>query len=376
LEILVVLIIIGCALISGVLMYKNHIEKAKSAEAIITAGMIRDAEEIHKMETGSYVAAENTEVVNKHLGMGIVPKNYEYRVVGVTDDNFVVIAERIGKDIAMGALTPKPIVVAMDKAGTLPGGYRPPSPITTQPSDIPGGITYGGGRGLTTSGGFGGGGGGSSGGGSGQGSVGFRSSSGLFLYNSQLDDALSLLEDTEAGDYFYDLLQEKGVSVEYKNLGLSTLGLWMPSYWLDFYPEDEGVYVPNTIYINSLLQQYYSEAAIACVIVHEAVHADYNYNTEERALATVDRYGTGFWDLDWRIDPVTSELVLSDTLDQEYNAFSKEVELWNEIKGTKVNEELDARLAEYEQDDYSEGDPRDTKLWARVATSYPDLLDY
>ncbi|MFA5149136.1 MAG: prepilin-type N-terminal cleavage/methylation domain-containing protein, partial [Candidatus Omnitrophota bacterium] len=99
--------------------YKNAINKSKYVEAVATVSNIAKTEEIVKLETGEYVAAENTQEVNERLGLNIEPRWFNYKVIGVTNDNFIVLAERIRDDIESGELVGDDIVVARDNSGPI-----------------------------------------------------------------------------------------------------------------------------------------------------------------------------------------------------------------------------------------------------------------
>ena len=359
LEIIIALIIIGALVTTALVSYKSVVEKSKSAEAVINAGTIRQAEETQKLDKGAYVAAESTQEINERLGLDIKPKYYEYKVVGVTDDDFIVIAQRIGEEIKAGELSSASTILAMNKSGVVSSGYG--GYLGTGGTGTAGGI---GGAGTGSTGGLGGisggsgGTGGSSGGTSGTGSSGGGSSGGggstTPVYNTELADALNVLKSSQVGIYFYNLIQEKNISVVYENLnslGTNVAGLYVPTWWFHLYPQGSlPGKTPNTFYVDISLKTKWSATAVATVLIHELTHADYNHNTEKWVAETTARLSVGRDDLNWAWDAVDSQMVLLDSQDQEYNAFKQAVLLWDEMHGSEVNNELDDLLAKYNQD--------------------------
>ena len=89
-EIIIVLVVIGLLAALGIFIYSNTVEKARNAEAVIAAGNIRQAEIVHKIDKGEYVKASNVGEINNLLSLSISPKDYDYRVVGVSDQDFMV----------------------------------------------------------------------------------------------------------------------------------------------------------------------------------------------------------------------------------------------------------------------------------------------
>ena len=124
LEILITVIIIGILASMSFYFYKQAVDKAKANEAVVNVKTISDAEKTKRAEIDKYLAANNIEEINKQLELEIAPKYYEYRVAGVTDDNFIVIAKRIGEDIKTSKLPSELLVIAMNKAGVMQTGYQ------------------------------------------------------------------------------------------------------------------------------------------------------------------------------------------------------------------------------------------------------------
>lgn len=420
LEIMITVVIISVLAGLSVYFHNWQVERAKSVEALAGINAIRKAEEYTKLQEGTYVGAENTEQVNQVLSLDIVPKYYEYKIVNATEDDFIVIAQRIKSDLEklayLGTFPSDIEVIAMNKMGnkvSTSGGYSGSSVSSSGWGQSGGGSSGGSSTsqssGVSSSGGSSSSGsssGGSSSGGSSSGnsggssdSSGSSSSSGdsgsssgssggssdssgsssdsgdsgssgdssdsggeadtggviqpTDDYDAEILALLNILTSTENGDYYYHLILENDVSVEYVALGASYLGLEIPSWWLDvtscpdILPDCEA----NTIYLSSSLKESWSAEAIAAVLVHEAVHADYDHNVSERAEETASRLGVDIEDLSWYPDPVSGSDVLLDSQDQEYIAFRQEILLWREIKGAQANDELDYEQYLYEQDE-------------------------
>ena len=307
-EILLVLLILGILVTSAIFMYSKFIEKAKSAEAIIAAGNIRVAEIGHKLATGNYVAAENTEKIDELLGLGVLSKDFEYRVIGVTDDNFLILAHRVNEDINAGKFSPESIVVAMDKDGMV---------------NYPG---------------SGGGGGGTGGGGGGDGGTASLSHSGGGWSNlasaggsgavieADLLAAVDLLKNSTAASYAYNLIQDKKIPLLFAvpPVGFESAGAW----WDGF-----------SISVNTN-QQSSPTSAIAALIAHESTHADYAYFPDAWVDITLQRHP----------ELTRSDISVSgNSVDQEYNAFCNTMKTWIELKGNDTNSFQDDWLAVYNQ---------------------------
>lgn len=164
-------------------------------------------------------------------------------------------------------------------------------------------------------------------------------------YAPNILTALNKLNGTVNGQYYYDLIQSNNIGVEYVDMaaygaGATTLGFWYPLL---------NPLFDNTIHINEQLADLVPASAIASIICHEATHADYSYNAEDRIAQTLDAhpeltrddlniYRIGGEEYSISIqNPETGDyytsVQLGNSVDQEYNAFSQAVLLWNEIKG-------------------------------------------
>ncbi|MFA6355604.1 MAG: prepilin-type N-terminal cleavage/methylation domain-containing protein [Candidatus Omnitrophota bacterium] len=335
--------------------YKNAINKSKYVEAVATVSNIAKTEEIAKLETGEYIAAENTQEVNERLGMNIEPRWFNYKVIGVTNDNFIVLAERIRDDIESGDIAGDDIVVARDSSGPIAPETvnQPPPPElggdtgdSAPPDSSPGGGPSGGSPGGGTPGGTGGDdttnptGGGSD----------------ESQYNNNANDLLSLLNDSTVGHDYYDELINNGVDVQFADLlSMGALGLFVPEWWFDVFPETgEGLngFSPNTIYLDNSYMTDYAPEVGAAVLMHEATHAYWDNNIPELADYEVDYYNDNIspapaYDIDetdlywttYQEGPLDGTPYINpdggpqlfDTVIQEYSCFVNEVLIWNEF---------------------------------------------
>jgi type II secretory pathway pseudopilin PulG len=350
LELLIGLCILSILITISLLGYRYYVNKAKATEAIVAVSQISKAEELLKMQNGTYVAADNTQQVNERLGMNISPKNFEYRVVGISEDNFIVIAQKIGLDISENMVPEPSALIVMDRSGPVTSGYQPyiggESGVTGGQIIGGSGSDRGGGGSGSGGGGAGGAGGGGSGGGESGGSPTDRRGNANYsppVYDAdpnaaveKLADLTAVLKDAgghdlDTGKYYYDLIEEHNISIIeelYEDEdGYTKLGQWDPS--------------SNAIYINSRLrtEPYWSEAAVACVIMHEAVHADFFYNPDKWAARISDQWGIAIGNLEG--------IELYDTQIQEYFTHSLEAATWLAIKGDYRNPSLDEKAGYY-----------------------------
>ncbi|OGX23774.1 MAG: hypothetical protein A3J51_00690 [Omnitrophica WOR_2 bacterium RIFCSPHIGHO2_02_FULL_45_21] len=402
-DIVITLVIVGSLVALSIPYLQQLIQKSKDSEAVISTSEIRKAEIVKKMETGSYISAESTEQINSFLSLGISPKNYEYRIGEVRDDNFLVIAKRKDRDIIVVAMDKDGIIYPASGGGGVPGsgggyvgggsgglggGSIGGSSGGGATAGSAGGSSGGGSTGSNGSSGSGDGSGSGSGDGSGSGSgdesgsgsgdgsgsgsgdtgsSGSSGSGGVSFGDQVLNDSLSVLNSSQNGQYFYNLIQDKQITVAFYDLGAGILAQWIPSWWLDFFPTDP--YTANTIYIDDTLKTDWTKEAIAALIIHEALHADYTHNTEKWVTATLERYPTITRnDLAWYTNPVTGEVILTDSIDQEYNAFTQEAIFWKEVKAAQANDVQDYILALYEQGG--------SVLYIEIALTYLAFGDY
>lgn len=391
LEILIVVALIAALSAALFVAYPYVIKKAKSKEAYINVDMISKTEQLHKFDQGRYVAANNTDEINQILNLSLASKYYEYKVVMPEENSYLVIAQMIGEDIdaylSAGQLPPEPIVIVMGpgKAGGDYGEYLGSGGGTS------GGVTTGGGLVDDLGGGSGGGTGGTSGGGgttgggggtTGGGTGGTGDGSNIIpppqVYDSDLLGAFNILNGTANGQYFYDLVQRKKISIIYDDF--SKYGVFgAAAFWW-------GV-THNTIYINQELKTTTPESAIASLISHEATHADYDYYPEKRIASTLERHPEltrndisiardsqgnelyyGIYDPE--TDQIISSIVIYNSIDQEYNCFSSQINTWKEIKGSDTDYNNDGWQSVYDQgEDYMKSE-------LRRPVYYGDLPEY
>ena len=334
--------------------YQAAIERSKHVEAVATVDSISKAEELYQMNNGEYVAAANTQEVNEKLGLNIEPKWYTYKVIGVTNDNFIILAEKILDDIENGNISPDD-TIAKNRSGPIspesaptgennpPGEGAPPgesSPSGGPSSGGPGGGTPGGGQpGDNSQGPPSGtpGGGGPAGGGEHQ-----------TTFNNTISDIISALDNSIVGHDNVTLLTANNVTVMYGDLlSMGALGLTLPPYWFDFTDDFQGMFPANTIILDNSYK-YLAPEVGATVLMHESTHISWAYNTDQWA-----DYSVNFWadhgafpplvqpadlpvtkaDLSWIIDPITGVPYLNDSVTQEYSAFYNEIQAWKEFKG-------------------------------------------
>jgi len=377
-EILITVAIIGILSALSSYVYKQAVDKTKASEAAMNVKTISDAEKIKKAEIDRYLSADNIEEINRQLELEITPKYYEYKVVGVTDDDFIVIAKRIGEDMKTSKLASELLVIAMNKSGAMSSGYEQYIVGTVGGSQGGVGITVGGGGntggglgiGDTSGGGSGGGtigggtGGGTSGGGTtggdtggdtgggdtgdgdtGGGDTGGGTGTTAPLYTSDIQRALNILKGSATGLYFYNLIQDKLISVIFDDFSKYPGASGAAAFWWGT--------ERNTIYINQTNQAEAPEPAIAALICHEATHADYDYYPEKWTTSTLAKHPE-LTEADLHI-----EAYPGNSIDQEYNCFSSQINTWKETKGTYTNFNNDAWQAVYDQgEDYMKAELR------------------
>lgn len=356
-EILLALAVVGILFGLIFAFYRSAINRSKYVEAVATVNSISNAEEINQMNTGEYVAADNTQEVNDKLGLDIESKGYNYKVVGVTNDNFIVLAEKILDDINNGNLSSEPAVIARNKTGPIspdlvgaPAGEPentspeegPSSPPAESPGAGPGpgpGPGPGGGAPTTppTNNNPTGGGGET---------VLYPTLTGVSPY------IVDLLNGADGwGQYADTLLQDDYIKVVYADLSLygessTTNGFWAGITNQIINVNGGEVFVQgNTIFLNEhLAAEGWTNNAVASVIAHEATHADYSYNPQKYIdvllgpppVQVSDPFGDPLRDI-----TAADIHIPGDSIDQEYNAYVNDVYVWNKIKNGDANDELD-----------------------------------
>ncbi|MDD5072296.1 MAG: prepilin-type N-terminal cleavage/methylation domain-containing protein [Candidatus Omnitrophica bacterium] len=340
-EILIALAVVGVLFGLIFAFYRSAIDRSKYVGAVATVDSISKAEEISQMNTGEYVAAADTQEVNEKLGLDIESKEYNFKVIGVTNDNFIVLAEKILDDINSGDLSSDQAVIARDKTGPIPpesvdtqGDETSPGENSPPGGDSPGGGSPGGGApsGESSPVSTPGGGGSPTGGG-------IRT---IRPRQSTLSaDILNLLDGTISGQWALDLIANNSIKVVYVDIndyGLSgALAFWGGTRDGYIVVDRHNVFVTgNTIFVNENLPALgYPDTAIASIITHEATHADYDYHPQAWIDATKLAHPE-LTDSDIHITKYPG-----DSIDQEYQAFNNATTTWREIRGADRNTEMD-----------------------------------
>lgn len=373
LEILMVLIIISILAALAVVGYSRYKDKAISVEAKVGIGHIRQAEEAYKLSAGTYVGAGSTDEINELLGIKLIPRYYEYKVVNATQDNFLVLAKRIGEDLGLylgeGIIPSDYTLLAMDKSGIVSNSslFAPEAGGQSGggTSTIGGGGWGSVGGGFLSGGGSGGGGGGIGGGGSGGGGGGVvvGGSPGTYtyggnyeepvgdIYNAQIAAALNMLADittnltyttvsgTVVGNspkYYFDLLEARSITPAYGTTTDDALG----EYSYQWY-NSTGNIVSQNLTVRSNLQTSpgWPTETIAAIILHEAVHVDFLYNSAVWDTRIQTLWPPPAIDPTLLRDPKTNIKIdgtvihpLYSSITQEYFAFSSEAQFWANYK--------------------------------------------
>ncbi|MDD4957286.1 MAG: type IV pilin protein [Candidatus Omnitrophica bacterium] len=115
LELLMVVIIIGILATLAVPQYMSFVEKARAAEAVGTIGAIRTAENLNKLEAGTYTSNVN------ELSLDFPTQGnttyWTYSVSSATDTGFVVTATRTAKKAATNVIGQTIILNWSDSTG-------------------------------------------------------------------------------------------------------------------------------------------------------------------------------------------------------------------------------------------------------------------
>ncbi|HAJ56471.1 MAG TPA: hypothetical protein DCL35_01735 [Candidatus Omnitrophica bacterium] len=381
-EISIAVVVVAILVAFASVYYFKVIGKSEDSEALANLAAIKKAEFTKQAEVGTFVNASDTADVNEKLdSVEVQEKIFRYKVVNATQEDFVAVAERI---LGAGSVTTKdkPIEIALYADGGLSytyssagsgsgygsGGYG----YSGGPGGAGGSGSLGGGAGVT-GGSFGGGAGsgsgsgsggssgGDSGGESGGGSGGSGGGGSQPVIAADLVSALDLLESSDAGGYFGDLIEEKGISVIYDDFSQYPVSSTVLAFWWGT--------IRNTIYVNQELKGTFlgvtwSEAAIAAIIGHEAVHADYEYYPDKWIDITLENHP------ELTVDDLHITADPGNSIDQEYNAFANEILIWKELKGTESNIYID-----YDEDLYDQGEDY-LKADLRTRDSYATLSEY
>jgi len=115
LELLMVVIIIGILATLALPQYMGFIEKARSTEAISTMGTIRTAQNLYKLETGTYSPdASNLAITVPTSGAATY---WTYSITGASDTGFGVTATRTSKKAAAGVSGQNIVMTWNDSSG-------------------------------------------------------------------------------------------------------------------------------------------------------------------------------------------------------------------------------------------------------------------
>jgi len=93
LEILIVIVIVGILAGIGMASYTGVKEKTLGKEAIANLKLIASAEDLRRMETGSYYISSNLQNINNNLKLSLSATNWVYAISG-TAATFSATARR------------------------------------------------------------------------------------------------------------------------------------------------------------------------------------------------------------------------------------------------------------------------------------------
>jgi hypothetical protein len=154
-------------------------------------------------------------------------------------------------------------------------------------------------------------------------------------------------------DEAYNLINEKSISIIFDDFSKYPGAETAAAFWW-------GI-LNNTIYINQTYQNNTPNEAIAALISHEATHADYEYNPQKWIDYTLSQHS--------ELTEADLSIPWSDSIDQEYNCFGRQVLVWNTIKDGKSDLNNDAWAAEYAQ---GEADMKATIRLVYAAQALPE----
>jgi len=99
LEITIIVVVVAILASLAVVAYFRVTSKAENTEALNNLAAVRKAQVSEFAETGSYVNATDTAEINRLLPEAdIQDKNFTYKVVNATAEDFAAVAERVGED--------------------------------------------------------------------------------------------------------------------------------------------------------------------------------------------------------------------------------------------------------------------------------------
>lgn len=126
LELLMVVIIVGILATLAVPQYAGFVERARAAEATSTIASIRSAENLRKLETGSYAATDAQLQTYVNYPTGGTATYWTYAATAGTPTTYTITATRTNKP-AGAAAAGQTIVLSWDDTigatwtGTHPG---------------------------------------------------------------------------------------------------------------------------------------------------------------------------------------------------------------------------------------------------------------
>ena len=115
LELLMVVIIIGILATLALPQYMSFVEKARASEAIGTISAIRTAENLAKLETGSYTS--DTTALSIQFPTSGSATYWTYAVSGTSDTGFSVTATRTSKKAPAGSAGQTITLIWNDSSG-------------------------------------------------------------------------------------------------------------------------------------------------------------------------------------------------------------------------------------------------------------------
>ena len=93
-ELVVVVVIVGALASIALPRYVTFKERAIVAEALNAFGTIKKAEEMQRLETGSYITCQNAAQFAANLSLTFNQTNWVYLVVSFSSSTFIIEADR------------------------------------------------------------------------------------------------------------------------------------------------------------------------------------------------------------------------------------------------------------------------------------------
>jgi Tfp pilus assembly protein PilE len=165
----IALVIVAGLVGIAVPVYQRTVHRSESMEALNAMQAIRTSQQAYLAQHSTFADADSTAAINRKLGLDIPEHLFTYRIIEASDNDFVIIAQRLSQpafDLAIESM------ITMKAGGEV--AYVDPTLIMgLNPAGAPGelgalaasgggaGSGGGGGGGLTTATGSGSGGGGS-----------------------------------------------------------------------------------------------------------------------------------------------------------------------------------------------------------------------